>query len=77
MFLLFVFLLSGFSGADMASLCREAALGPIRAITDIQNINADDVSVEYVTFFLHFNKIRTVSYGKKFEKYQKFKFLKV
>ena len=35
----------------MASLCREAALGPIRAITDIQNINADDVSVEYVTFF--------------------------
>ena len=51
MFLLFVFLLSGFSGADMASLCREAALGPIRAITDIQNINADDVSVEYVTFF--------------------------
>ena len=51
MFLLFVFLLSGFSGADMASLCREAALGPIRAITDIQNINADDVSVEYATFF--------------------------
>ncbi|XP_066929245.1 fidgetin-like protein 1 [Clytia hemisphaerica] len=33
----------GFSGADMASLCREAALGPIRMITDIQNINADDV----------------------------------
>ena len=51
MFFLFVFLLSGFSGADMASLCREAALGPIRAITDIQNFNADDVSVEYVTFF--------------------------
>lgn len=28
----------------MASLCREAALGPIRAIIDIQNVNAADVS---------------------------------
>ncbi|XP_057306460.1 fidgetin-like protein 1 [Hydractinia symbiolongicarpus] len=33
----------GFSGADMANLCREAALGPIRSINDIRNINADDV----------------------------------
>jgi len=29
----------------MASLCREAALGPIRAITDIRNIDASDVGV--------------------------------
>ncbi|XP_072042630.1 fidgetin-like protein 1 [Amphiura filiformis] len=35
----------GYSGADMANLCRESALGPIRAIqgTDIQHISADQV----------------------------------
>jgi len=35
----------GYSGADMANLCREAALGPIRslAFVDIENIAADDV----------------------------------
>lgn len=27
----------------MANLCREAALGPIRSIRDIRNINANEV----------------------------------
>ena len=33
----------GYSGSDMAGLCREAALGPIRSLNDIINISADDV----------------------------------
>ena len=36
--------LSGYSGADMANLCREAAYGPVReAAETIQHISADDV----------------------------------
>ena len=34
----------GYSGSDMAGLCREAALGPIRSLTtDILSVSADDV----------------------------------
>ncbi|XP_063680453.1 fidgetin-like protein 1 [Bolinopsis microptera] len=33
----------GYSGADMTSLCRDAALAPIRSIADIENINPDQV----------------------------------
>lgn len=44
--LLVMKMLSGYSGADMANLCREAALGPIRSLcfVDIQEITADEVS---------------------------------
>ncbi|KAJ1727312.1 Fidgetin-like protein 1 [Coemansia biformis] len=33
----------GYSGADMDTLCREAAFGPIRSITDIVAANVEDV----------------------------------
>ena len=38
-------MISGYSGADMANLCREAALGPIRSIAfdEIETISAEQV----------------------------------
>ncbi|PVV01085.1 hypothetical protein BB560_004512 [Smittium megazygosporum] len=33
----------GYSGSDMDGLCREAALGPIRSISDIASVNLEDV----------------------------------
>jgi len=33
----------GYSGSDMANLCKEAAMGPIRTIEDISNISVDEV----------------------------------
>ena len=41
---LIVFVFVGYSGSDMANLCREAALGPIRdAAHNIQHISPDEV----------------------------------
>lgn len=43
---------SGYSGADMKSLCQEASLGPIRSMSFdmINNIEADQVNLSQWNF---------------------------
>lgn len=51
----------GYSGADMANLCREAALGPIRSMAfgDIENITADQVRpIVHDDFIAAFEQVR-------------------
>ena len=52
---------SGYSGADMSSLCRDAALAPIRSIDDIENIDPNEVRQEtwkYVQFSIFLAKVQ-------------------
>ncbi|KAJ2668097.1 putative 26S proteasome subunit yta6 [Coemansia sp. RSA 1085] len=49
----------GFSGADMDTLCREAAFGPIRCITDIASANLEDVRpINYADFEYALTQVR-------------------
>jgi SpoVK/Ycf46/Vps4 family AAA+-type ATPase len=49
----------GYSGSDMHALCREAVMQPIRAVSDIQNIQVDDVRpINCEDFMKAFKQIR-------------------
>ncbi|KAJ2158470.1 putative 26S proteasome subunit yta6 [Coemansia sp. RSA 552] len=49
----------GYSGADMDTLCREAAFGPIRSITDIAAANLEDVrSIDFADFEYALSQVR-------------------
>ncbi|VDD76184.1 unnamed protein product [Mesocestoides corti] len=62
----------GFSGADVANLCREAAMGPIRGLTleIIQSIPCQDVPpVEMKDFLMAFNHVKASVSSKDLEHY--------
>lgn len=49
----------GYSGSDMHALCREAVMQPIRAVSNIQNIQVDDVRpINCDDFMKAFKQIR-------------------
>jgi SpoVK/Ycf46/Vps4 family AAA+-type ATPase len=45
-------LTDGFSGADMHSLCHDAALGPIRDIHDIELLSSEEVNNIHISVYL-------------------------
>ncbi|OLY77931.1 Fidgetin-like protein 1 [Smittium mucronatum] len=52
-------LTDGYSGSDMNWLCREAALGPLRTISDIENVDLSDVEpVNFDHFVVALKQIR-------------------
>ncbi|KAK4471263.1 hypothetical protein MN116_004707 [Schistosoma mekongi] len=64
----------GYSGADMANLCREAAMGPIRSLTieAIQHIACDEVRpVELTDFHAAFRQVRASNSSHDLEQYLK------
>ncbi|KJE95269.1 fidgetin-like protein 1 [Capsaspora owczarzaki ATCC 30864] len=62
----------GYSGADMSHLCKEAALGPIRCISDLSSISADQVRpIQYVDFDKAFRQVRASVSQKDLEGYIK------
>jgi SpoVK/Ycf46/Vps4 family AAA+-type ATPase len=53
-------LTDGFSGADMHSLCHDAALGPIRDIHDIELLSSEEVEDIFLHIFtFSFSQIGT------------------
>ncbi|KAJ2779822.1 Fidgetin-like protein 1 [Coemansia javaensis] len=49
----------GFSGADVDTLCREAAFGPIRSIADIASARVDDVRpIDFADFEYALTQVR-------------------
>ncbi|XP_059828442.1 fidgetin-like protein 1 [Hypanus sabinus] len=63
----------GFSGADMAQLCREAALGPIRSIhvADISTITREQVRpIKFIDFKNAFVNVRPSVSAKDLELYE-------
>jgi SpoVK/Ycf46/Vps4 family AAA+-type ATPase len=64
---------NGYSGSDIDGLCREAALGPIRELKDIININIDDVRpMNYKDFIEALSQVRASVSEKDLESYLKF-----
>ncbi|CAH8849405.1 unnamed protein product [Trichobilharzia szidati] len=64
----------GYSGADMANLCREAAMGPIRSLTieAIQQIACEEVRpVELADFYAAFRQVRASVSSDDLEQYLK------
>lgn len=64
---------SGFSGADMTQLCREASLGPIRSLqsTDIATIMPDQVRpIAFLDFESAFRTVRPSVSSKDLELYE-------